>query len=154
MTIELVQTQSADNAESSSLAISGLTTTAGNALILGITLTSGAPSPIWLTSVTDSAGNTWTYSTVSNSQNPPSGWRSLAYLTSSGLAAMACCLNTNQSNGQVQGLSSGSVSITWNVETSFYNAMCLQEWSGLPAEAEIIAAGAQPGPAGPIPVYT
>ena len=138
MTIQHVQDAANQNTNSSSVAITGITTTAGNDLFPGITLTDQtlAFESINLTSITDSAGNVWRFSTLTASQNPPANQSSSGSIR--GYAAMACCLNSDQPGGTVKAIT--SVTVNWNRTTSAYNAIALSEFSGIPADAVLVSA--------------
>lgn len=50
-----------------------ITTSAGSLLTIAIEAYNSGDNPISISSVTDSAGNTWTYTTAQNNQSPPAG---------------------------------------------------------------------------------
>ncbi len=106
-----------------------ITTSAGSLLVAAIEGFIYSNTPFGLTSVTDSAGNTWTYSILDSSQSPPAGGSYSASGGYYGLSAIAWCLNA-------QAVTSVTVTAGSNVQFS------VSEFSGVPAGATVDAAAA------------
>jgi hypothetical protein len=100
------------------------TSTGGNTLILaGLIYSSSVSSAFGLTTITDTAGNTWQLST-SNATNPPAQWAQDpvdggSYLTFVAWVIAAAAVT--------------HVTYAWNSGTSDFSRVTLSEWSGITA---------------------
>jgi hypothetical protein len=121
------------------VAVTGLTVTAGHAFTVSCRGYIASNTTIHLTSVADNASggsNTWTYSTSASSQNPAAAGSYDSTEAQYAFAATAVCL-PSANGGTTKAFT--SVTVTFNVTTSF-NAMLFSEFSGLPAGSVITAA--------------
>ena len=133
--VQDVLLRSTSGADSFTVGITG-TGGAGYLLTLGIEAYAVGDNPISIASITDSAGNTWTYSTEQNEQSPPAAG---AYSGSFyGFAAAAYAMET-----------AGVTSVTAVFNEAITDAVYLtvSEYSGVPSGTgtDAAAAAATPG---------
>ena len=89
-----VQDQYTDASGASSATVY-ITSTGGNALICYLSIYINGNNSTHISSITDTAGNTWNYSTSPQSQNPPAAWSYSPSDAFSGFTAIAWCLNAS-----------------------------------------------------------
>jgi hypothetical protein len=107
-----------------------ITTTAGHCLVLYATQWVTSNTALHIVSISDTAGNTWNYSTATANQNPPVNGSYDASVTQYGMTAIACCLVANAVT---------SVTVVLSGSGDFAEVQ-VQEFSGLPAGARVLGA--------------
>jgi hypothetical protein len=125
----LAQDQANSGSSVSSVAVT-ISSAAGSTLVAVISGYITGSTPFNLSSVTDTAGNTWTYSTAAGSQNPPASGSYDSTRGDYGLCAIACCIGARAVT---------SVTFTFSATVGFAGIAVL-EFSGLPAGSQVLAA--------------
>lgn len=139
----LVQSQHAPNGGATSFTVS-ITSAAGNALVCYITAWRSGSGAFSLTSVADSAGNTWAYSSAAQNQNPPAGGSYDSAQSQYGFSAIAVC---------AAAAAVTSVTVTLSAGVS-YGEVGVSEFSGLPSGSGILAAASSGTLASGVTSYT
>lgn len=114
-----------------------ISTTKGNALLLGFTAYTNPSAAFTVTAVTDSAGNSWDFALNTPQTLPPS-----STLVDSGtqeLTGIACCLNSGQPNGVVQAVTSVTIGFSSGNVATPGSYFVVSEFSGVPSNAVMFA---------------
>lgn len=127
-----------------------ITTTAGNMLAVSFDGFVTGNNPASISSVVDSAGNTWTYSTATSSQNPPVGGSYDSTEGQYGWTGTAVCL-PSANGGTTKAVT--SVTITFS-RSLVYVGATVSEFSGLPAGAVILGAASSSTASDGVTSYT
>jgi hypothetical protein len=107
--------------------------TAGNNLLLFISCINNSPSDVAnIASITDSAGNTYRYSTATLNALPPVSGAVDTTNNAYFFSAMACCLNIDN-GGSVAAAT--SITVTFNHGPTHSTRLLVSEFSGMPASS-------------------
>ena len=129
----LVQNVQLAGASSATVSASDFSTTAGSTLTLQLGCWSTADTPISITSITDSAGNTWNFSTSAYNQNPPAAGSWDAGDGLYGFVAIASCIGAAAVD---------SITVVFDASSVNWAEGSLSEWADLPAGTLTVLAAA------------
>lgn len=126
-----VQTKPTIGASGTSASVT-ISTTAGNTLVIVADAYSSTNAAFHITSITDSAGNTWTFSTANSNSNPPVGqsWDG----SFQGFVLIGAVVNA-------AALTSGTITVNFSASLAYCD-LIVYEFSGVPAGSIISVANA------------
>lgn len=129
-----------------------IATTAGNAYVMTFSAWMADSTPLGITSVFDTAGNTWAFSTATFNQNPP-----IAANGSSGggyaVSGIAWCLPSMQGTGNTTKAVT-AIQVDWSTPPSSWGEVVALEFAGVPTNATALAAASTNTIASSVTSYT
>lgn len=106
-----------------------LTNAVGSTLVLAISIVAGGSTPVTITSLLDTGGNTWQYSSAASSQSPPTGGSLWSANTLWGFSAVAYCIAAPH----VAGTITCTINVPVFASGGQYFSLQVHEFTGVPA---------------------